>query len=105
MVGPFAAWKHERWKVTEVSGRSEVAVAESARGIGVGRRLMEAVEEAALERGISLLWLTTHEGSEACAFYEEVGYERLGVMPAYSLRADGTLWPGAFYYKVLRRSP
>jgi GNAT superfamily N-acetyltransferase len=82
-----------------------VAVAESARGTGVGRRLMAAVEEAALERGITLLWLTTHEGSDACAFYEDVGYERLGVMPAYSFRPDGTLSPGAFYYKVLRRSP
>ena len=78
-----------------------VAVAESARGTGVGRRLMEAVEAAALERGITLLWLTTHEGSDACAFYEDVGYERLGVMPAYSLRPDGTLSAAAFYYKDL----
>jgi acetyltransferase len=81
-----------------------VAVAERARGTGVGRRLMAAVEEAALERGLTLLWLTTHDGSEACGFYEAVGYSKLGVMPDYSLRPDGTLSPGAFYSKVLRGS-
>ena len=78
-----------------------VAVDPSVRGAGVGRRLMEAVETAALERGLTLLWLTTHEGSEACAFYEAVGYTRLGVMPDYSERPDGTLAPGAFYFKRL----
>jgi GNAT superfamily N-acetyltransferase len=82
-----------------------VAVAESARGSGVGRRLMAAVEEAALDRGLTLLWLTTHDLSDACAFYEAVGYSKLGVMPGYSYRPDGTLSPAAFYYKELRRSP
>jgi ribosomal protein S18 acetylase RimI-like enzyme len=81
-----------------------VAVAEGTRGTGVGRSLMEAVEATALERDLGLLWLTTHDGSEACGFYESVGYEKLGVMPSYSLRPDGTQSPGAFYYKVLRGS-
>ncbi len=78
-----------------------VAVGAAARGAGFGRLLMEAVEEAALERGITLLWLTTHEGSDACAFYEAVGYTKLGVMPAYSLRPDGTVSSGAFYFRQL----
>ena len=78
-----------------------VAVAGDARGAGVGRTLMEAVEEAALERGLTLLWLTTHDGSDACAFYEAVGYERLGVMPEYSLRPSGELASGVFYFKPI----
>ena len=78
-----------------------VAVDTAARGTGVGRMLMEALEEVARERGLTLLWLTTHEGSEACAFYEAVGYQKLGVMPSYSLRPDGNLSAGAFYYKDL----
>jgi acetyltransferase len=81
-----------------------VAVAGSARGTGIGRRLMAAVEDAALERGLTLLWLTTHDESDACAFYEAVGYTKLGVMPDYSQRPDGSLAPGAFYSKVLRGS-
>jgi acetyltransferase len=79
-----------------------VAVAETARGTGIGRRLMSAVEDAALAQGLILLWLTTHDASEACAFYDAVGYTKLGVMPAYSRRPDGTLWPAAFYFKQLR---
>lgn len=78
-----------------------VAVAADTRGAGVGRKLMETVEQTALERGLTLLWLTTHDGSDACAFYEAVGYERLGVIPDYSQRPDGTLAPGAFYFKRL----
>jgi len=81
-----------------------VAVSESARGAGVGGELMAAIEDAALERELTLLWLTTHDGTPACAFYEAVGYTKLGTMPSYSFRPDGTLAPGAFYYKELRRS-
>ena len=79
-----------------------VAVADNARGNGIGRQLMAAVEEAARECGLTLLWLTTHEGSAACTFYEALGYTKLGVMPGYSRRPDGTLWPGVFYFKELR---
>lgn len=86
-----------------------VAVAADARGSGVGRQLMTAVEEEARARGMTLLWLTTHAGSEAARFYEAIGYIELGVMPNYSRRPDGTLWPGAFYYRELalggQRSP
>jgi acetyltransferase len=78
-----------------------VAVATDARGLGVGRRLMTAVEVAAREGGLTLLWLTTHDDTEACAFYEALDYTKLGVMPNYSRRPDGTLWPGAFYFKDL----
>jgi acetyltransferase len=78
-----------------------VAVAAGARGAGVGRKLMGAVENEARARGLTLLWLTTHADTEACAFYEAVGYTQLGVMPSYSARPDGRLVPGAFYYREL----
>jgi GNAT superfamily N-acetyltransferase len=78
-----------------------VAVAADAQGEGVGRILMAAIEAAARERGITLLWLTTHAGTDACAFYEAIGYTELGVMPDYSRRPDGTLSPGAFYFRRL----
>jgi len=78
-----------------------VAVADHVRGSGVGRRLMAAVEEEARARGLTLLWLTTHEGTSAASFYEAVGYVRMGVMPSYSRRPDGTLAAGAFFYRDL----
>jgi acetyltransferase len=89
---------------TNADHRAEVqrvGVATAARGRGIGRLLMTAVEEAAGERGVTLLWLTTHADTEACGFYEAVGYTRMGTMPNYSRRPDGTLWPGAFYFKEL----
>src|SRR5262249_1537857 len=61
---------------------------------GGGRR-------CALERGLTLLWLTTHDESEACRFYEGLGYVKLGVMPDYSQLPHGTLAPGALYFKRL----
>ena len=78
-----------------------VAVGEAARGAGIGARLMRALEEAAVQRGVTLLWLTTHDQTGACGFYEAIGYTKLGVMPNYSRRPDGTLWPGAFYFREL----
>jgi hypothetical protein len=62
---------------------------------------MDAVEAAARQRQVTLLHLTTHAETEACDFYEAFGYQRLGVMPNYTRRPDGTLWPGAFYFREL----
>src|SRR5205085_9167613 len=56
-----------------------VAVATRARGHGVGRQLMEVIEELARTRGIALLWLTTHAETPACSFYEAGGFTLLGV--------------------------
>ncbi len=78
-----------------------VAVAAEARGKGVGRELMLGVERVARARGLTLLWLTTHDGTAAARFYEALGYSRLGVMPNYSRRPDGELASGAFYYRTL----
>ena len=78
-----------------------VVVRGDAQRQGVGRELMRALEAAARASGITLLWLTTHDHIPACAFYERLGYERLGVMPAYSRRPSGELWPSAFYYRLL----
>ena len=94
----------ERAKPANSRHRAEVTrvvVRSGAQRQGVGRELMRALEAAAAALGITLLWLTTHDGTPACAFYERLGYERLGVMPNYSRRPDGELWPSAFYYRLL----
>jgi 5,10-methylenetetrahydromethanopterin reductase len=83
---------------TNADHRAEVqrvGVAAQARGRGLGRQLMAAVEAAARQGGVTLLWLTTHDGTDACAFYEAIGYTKMGTMPNYSRRPDGTLWRGA----------
>ena len=78
-----------------------VVVRSDAQRQGVGQELMRTLEATAAALGITLLWLTTHDRTPACAFYERLGYERLGVMPDYSRRPGGELWPSAFYYRLL----
>lgn len=50
----------------------QVAVAPAARGTGVGRALMLALEEIAAREGASDLWLNAR--SSAYGFYERLGY-------------------------------
>ena len=84
------------------ASRAEVvrlAVRGDRRGTGLGRRLLEAAVERSRGLGLRLLWLTTHEGTDSDRFYDAVGWTRLGVLPAYSTRPDGSLAGAAFYYR------
>jgi GNAT superfamily N-acetyltransferase len=50
-------------------------VAEAARGLGLGRRLLAALEEQARELGFTTLRLDTHRAlTEAVRFYRSAGY-------------------------------
>jgi GNAT superfamily N-acetyltransferase len=81
--------------------RAEVqrlVVRSDRRGQGVGRALMEAVVEAGRERGLKLLWLMTHAGTDADRVYERLGWSRVGVIPDYAELPNGELAANAFYY-------
>lgn len=79
----------------------KLAVLGDRRGTGHGRALLEAAAERSRELGLRLLWLTTHAGTGSDRFYESVGWTRLGDVPIYSARPDGTLADAAFYYLML----
>jgi GNAT superfamily N-acetyltransferase len=56
-----------------------LVVDDAHRGRGVGRALVQAMEDEARLRGCELLFLTTAERrAEAHAFYERVGLEHMG---------------------------
>lgn len=56
-----------------------IATAPGARGLGVGRRLMETCERAARKRGCNRLRLEVRENNlPAIALYEKLGYRRIG---------------------------
>jgi N-acetylglutamate synthase-like GNAT family acetyltransferase len=56
-----------------------IVVDEAHRGTGVGRTLVEAMEEEARERGCGVFFLTTAERrADAHAFYERLGLEYTG---------------------------
>ncbi|WP_321873431.1 GNAT family N-acetyltransferase [Burkholderia ubonensis] len=59
-----------------------LVVPESARGRGVGTRLMQLAEQEAIARGCHGAWLDTHE-FQARPFYERLGYVCFGELPDY----------------------
>jgi GNAT superfamily N-acetyltransferase len=84
------------------SRRAEIvrlAVRGDRRGGGIGRALLEAAAERAKGLGVRVLWLSTHAGTASDRFYEAAGWSRLGVLPLYSERPDGTLVGSAFFFR------
>jgi GNAT superfamily N-acetyltransferase len=81
--------------------RADVAkllVHRRARGAGIGRRLMEAVEAAARGQGRRVLVLDTASAT-AERLYERLGWQRAGVVPDYAYMPDGALCATTFFYK------
>lgn len=77
----------------------KLLVHRSARGLGLSRKLMEAVELEAARFGRTLLVLDTATGSEAEAIYPRFGWERVGVIPDYALWPQGGFCDSTFFYK------
>lgn len=83
--------------------RADVAkllVHRRARGAGIGRRLMEAVEDAAREQGRRVLVLDTASDS-AERLYLRLDWQRVGTVPDYAYMPDGALCATVFFYKHL----
>lgn len=73
-----------------------------ARGRGVGRGLMLAIEQAAIAQGFTLLTLDARRGGVADRLYERLGWTRVGVIPRYAVDADGRgLHDTVIYFKPL----
>ena len=72
-----------------------------ARRRGVAQRLMQQLENVALQAGKTVLVLDTATGSGAELFYQNNNWQRAGTIPAYALMPDGELCSTTFYYKQL----
>ena len=77
----------------------KLLVHRSARGLGLSRRLMDAVEQEAASRGRTLLVLDTATGSDAEKIYPRFGWQRVGVIPDYALWPQGGLCATTLFYK------
>ena len=76
-------------------------IAPWARGYGLARQLVLAIEEAALQAGLAVLNLDVRETQEAAIkLYEALGYQRWGTHPRYALVEQHWV-TGYYYYKVL----
>ena len=84
--------------------RAEVAkvmVHRRARRRGVGRELMQALEDHARRLGRTTLILDTRQGDPSEILYRAVGWTFAGAIPEYARSATGALDGTAFYYKLL----
>ncbi|MFE4452681.1 GNAT family N-acetyltransferase [Streptomyces sp. NPDC056796] len=84
--------------------RAEVAklmVRPSARGRGVGRALLAALERWASTEGLTLLVLDTETGSDAEHLYRAAGWTECGSVPGYAADPYGTPRATTFYYRTL----
>lgn len=81
-------WVHvQELSMLEGDGRAEIfglIVADTARGGGVGRRLIEAAEEWAIRRGLTVMGLRSNQlRTEARGFYEHLGYKVIKTQNAF----------------------
>ena len=84
--------------------RADVAklqVHRRARGQGLGRAFMDAIEERARKDGFTLLTLDTKRGDVAETLYERSGWTRVGAIPNYALDPDGSSCDTVIFYKQL----
>ena len=83
---------------------AKMLVLPTARGRGVGGKLLEAAERLARERGKSLLTLDTAT-PEADRLYRRHGWQLSGEIPEYALFPDGTPCATRIYFKKLAHEP
>jgi GNAT superfamily N-acetyltransferase len=84
--------------------RADVAkllVHRSARGQGVGARLMKSVEEASRVAGKTLLVLDTATGDSGERLYTRLGWTRVGIIPKYALYPDGAWCDTTIFWKQI----
>jgi GNAT superfamily N-acetyltransferase len=79
----------------------KVMVHPSARRHGIGRALMQALEDEARRLGCTTLHLDTVAGAPAEHLYRGLGWTLVGGIPNYATDPDGALEKNAIYYKLL----
>jgi GNAT superfamily N-acetyltransferase len=98
---------HPAWAPNQPH-RAEVAkllVHRRSRRLGLGARLMLAVEDAARHAGFSLLTLDAKRGAAAEQLYRRIGWTFAGTIPGYALDPDGiTMHDAVIFYRSLDRS-
>ncbi len=72
--------------------------------LGIGRFLMTALHDGALQRRRSLIILNVRRGDSAERLYRGLGYREAGVVPGYTLGPRGERFDNATLYVELQRS-
>jgi GNAT superfamily N-acetyltransferase len=83
---------------------AKLIVLRRARRRGIGRALMEALENEARAAGYTLLLLDTRKDDHPERLYASMGWTRVGEVPHFALNPDGSMCSTVFYYKDLTGS-
>jgi ribosomal protein S18 acetylase RimI-like enzyme len=87
----FCAATHPYW--SGVAMIDYLVVAPPARGQGIGRQLVTAVEAVLREVGIRHVCVQTASwNSDGIRFYEGLGYARLALLPEYFGAGNDAVW-------------
>jgi GNAT superfamily N-acetyltransferase len=82
-----------------------VLVHPAARRTGIARRIMAALEHAALRGNRNLLTLDTRAGGAGEALYRSLGWQESGRIPGYAMDAAGTSHDTILFWKTPERRP
>ena len=80
---------------------AKMLVHRRARRQGIGAALMQGAEQLAAECGRTLLVLDTATGSDAERLYARLGWQRVGVIPDYSLMPQEGMCDTTYFYRRL----
>lgn len=72
-----------------------------ARGQGISKQLMAAMENSAVVQELSLLVLDTRFGDTASSLYRSIGYTEVGQIPKFARSSSGELEATVYFYKIL----
>ena len=77
----------------------KLVVAETERGRGLARQLLEAAEKAARSSDITLLYLSTHAHMPAVELYRATGWHEIGNVPGWAIVPGGQAVENVFFWK------
>ncbi len=81
----LAPWSNGSHRATV----EKLIVASAMRGRGIGKALVDALLEAARLRGRSLLLINARRHGPAERLYKSMGFREFGIIPGYTITADG----------------
>jgi acetyltransferase len=73
-------------------------------GLGIGRALLTALHDGALQRRRSLIILNVRRGDSAERLYRGLGYREAGVVPGYTVGPTGDRFDNVTLYIELQQS-
>ena len=83
---------------------AKVIVSPNFQRQGIGRKLMQAIEQQAIKHNRTLMVLDTRQGDPSNQLYQSLGFIQAGIIPDFASSVDGVLEPTVYYYKKLHAS-